>query len=349
MLLLPTVLACRELPTATGDAIAPSLKPGTGGPSYTVLTPPVAPGWTAFMPRDINSLHLAIGVMNPAGTTSQMARRAATWVAGGSAVPVVLPVLADRVWSQANGVSENGIVAGAIFPSGVLWVPTGSGYEIRLLAENGGVSDVQDDGTAVGTMKDPVQPDLVPPMPVLWNASGVPDTLPFPASGKWNGGEALAINANGDISGTFEEWTFGHSYVWGALWIRENGGYTPIVMQTGWARGLSDRTADGRIHVTASAVWSKAYRHTFTRNASGAWTSDSVLVEGTSEDMNAAGDFVGTVRKSFSSGGYPFVYPTAGTQLKLPIPRGSSGSAVGVSNDGWIAGAIDGVGVIWKP
>jgi hypothetical protein len=346
---LLTMPACRDVPTGITDPLGPDFKPAPSRPSYTVLTPAVAPGWTAFMPANVNSLHQAVGVMNPVGNTSQMAARAAYWVAGGTAVPEVLPVFPGMTWSQAGAISENGIVGGRIFPAAVLWKRGPAGWEPSQLAAWGIVNGVRDDGSAVGTMWDPERNGDSPPQPVMWDAAGTPDTLPLPSAGPWNAGEALAVNAQGDVAGTLVIWTLGMSTIYGALWIREGEGYTPLVMQTGWSRGLSDRTATGSIYVTASGAHD-AYRHRFTRNVSGVWTSDSVYVEGVAHRMNPAGDFVGALEKGrFGSSPKPYVFPATGSVLTLPLAKNASGSAVGISADGWITGYVDGVGVVWKP
>ena len=348
-LVLLAALACQNLATDVTDPLAPSLRPAPTGPTYSVLTPPLLPGYTAFVPGDINVLHQAIGYVNPEGSPSQWFRLAAVWQAGSGAAPRLLP---GGTSTAARGISDNGIIAGVHFPAAVLWKPAGSTWDLVVLNEYAEATDVRDDGSAVGIAFDPQYPSSrEDAQPVAWDAAGVMTRLPMPASGQWTGGEAHAINAQGDIAGTFEERPSpGYALIYGALWIREGAGYTPIVMQTGWARGLSDRTADGRIIVTASAMRS-AYRHTFTRNpATGVWTSDSVYVDGNAADVNAAGDFVGTLPKgTYSGAGYPFLFTAAGTLRKLPLPKTTSGTAGGLSNDGWIAGTIGGTGVVWKP
>ncbi|HEX9166885.1 MAG TPA: hypothetical protein VF862_13310 [Gemmatimonadales bacterium] len=348
-LALLAAAACSDLATDVTDPLAPSLRPGPAGPTYTVLTPPLAPGYTALVPTDINVLHQAIGYVNPEGSTSQSARLAAVWHAGSGAAPQLLP---GGTGTTARGISDNGIIAGVVFPAAVLWKPAGSSWDLVVLNEVAEAMDVREDGSAVGIAFDPQYPSFRDDaQPVAWDADGVMTRLPMPASGQWTGGEAYAINAQGDIAGTFEERPSpGWALVYGALWVREGAGYIPIVMQTGGANGLSDRTADGRIIVTASDL-RFAYRHTFTRNpATGAWTSDSVYVGGSAADVNARGDFVGTIPKgTYSSAGYPFLFTAEGTLLKLPIPKGSTGTAGGLSTDGWITGSIGGTGVVWKP
>ena len=155
VVILAAGAACSDPPTGDSGPVAPSLKPGSSSPPYTVLTPPVAPGWTAFSPWDINVLHQAVGVMNPVGNNGQMARRAAWWQAGSSAVPEVLPVPAGKTWSVAVGVSDNGIIGGHIFPAGVLWKPNGGGWDIVTLDDHAVVNDVRNDGSAAGTVYEP--------------------------------------------------------------------------------------------------------------------------------------------------------------------------------------------------
>lgn len=341
--------ACREGPTEASDAMAPSFKPGPSGPSYTVLSIPVAPGWAAYSAGAINVRHETVGTMNPADNPSQLVQRAAFWVAGSGAVPMALPLLPGTTRSEAHGISESGIIAGRIWPTAVLWRPTGSGWAIETRADCGVVSGVRDDGVAVGTMWDLDLGCSSAPQPVVWDATGRPDTLPLPEGGPFTAGTALAINAQGDVAGTLEIWTPGMSTIYGALWVRGASGWTPYAMQTGWSRGLSDRTAAGQIYVTASGVHD-AYRHRFTQNGSGSWTSDSVYVEGIANRMNAAGTFVGALEKGrFGSSPKPYVFPASGSVLTLPLSRNASGAAVGISADGWITGYIDGVGVVWKP
>lgn len=177
----------------------------------------------------------------------------------------------------------------------------------------------------------------------------MPDTLPLPEGGPWTAGTARAINAQGDVAGTLEIWTLGMSTVYGALWVREGSGWTPHVMQTGPARGLSDRTDGEHLYVTASGLYD-AYRHRFTRSASGSWSSDSLLVEGAAFGMNSAGDFVGALLKGrYGSSPKPYVFPAAGSVTPLPLPKNATGAAGGISSDGWITGHINGVGVVWKP
>ncbi len=338
---------CGELPTQGADAIPPNLKPGSAGPSYATLSIPVAAGWSGYGAADINAAHQTVGVMNPAGYPSQLDQRAAYWVAGGAAAPVPLPMLPGVTRSVANTISDNGIIGGRIWPAAVLWHPNGSGWDIQVLAENGEVSGVRDDGVAVGTMWDPVD-FFIPPQPVVWDAAGVPDTLPLPPGGPWTGGTALAINDQGDVAGTVQIWTLGSSTIYGALWTRAPAGWTPHVFQFGHSRGLSNRTG-GQIYVTASDVHD-AYRHRLVQNGTGQWTSDSVYVQGVANGMNVAGDFVGALEKGrFGGSPKPFVYPATGAVLNLPLPKNANGIAVGISDDGWITGSIDGVGVVWKP
>ncbi|HSR14565.1 MAG TPA: hypothetical protein VLL51_02355 [Gemmatimonadales bacterium] len=342
------MVACREVPTGVGDPMAPSFKPGQSGPSYTVLSIPVASGWSAYAAADINAQHQTVGIMNPADNPSQSAQRAAYWVAGSAAAPVPLPVPDGMTRSQASAISENGIIAGRIWPIAVLWRPSGSGWTIETRAECGTVSGVRNDGVAVGTMLEPPYCQGAP-QPVVWDAGGIPDTLPLPEGGPYTAGTALAVNAQGDVAGTLEIWTLGMSTVYGALWVRDGDGYTPLVMQTGWSRGLSDRTNSGQIYVTASGVHD-AHRHRFTRSASGQWTSDSVYVEGIANRMNAAGTFVGALERGrFGSSPKPYVFPAAGVATPLPLPKNATGAAGGISSDGWITGHINGVGVVWKP
>ena len=346
---LLALVACEEAPTGIGNPVAPSFKPGQPGPSYTVLSIPGAAGWTAYVAAAINAQHQTVGVMNPVDNPSQSVQRAAYWAAGSTAAPVPLPVFAGMTRSEANAINEDAVIAGRIWPVAVLWRPNGASWDIVTRAEYGVVSGVRADGVAVGTMWDPALGSSSPPQPVVWDATGKPDTLPLPAGGPWTAGTALAINADGDVAGTLEIWTTGMSTVYGALWVRGASGWTPYALQTGWSRGLSDRTANGQIYVTASGVHD-AYRHRFTRSPSGVWASDSVYVEGVAQRMNTAGDFVGALEKGrFGSSPKPYVFPVTGSVITLPVPKNSNGTAIGISSDGWITGHIDGIGVVWKP
>lgn len=346
-LLLMLSAACGELPTTPTQSPEPSFKPARPGPSYSVLTPAGLPGWTPFNPLGINGQHLAIGTMNPDGNPSSMATRAAVWRAGTSDPPEVLPVPGGETWSAAIGLNESGVVGGHIWPAAVLWQPIGSGWTIVTRHDQGVVNGVASGGEAVGTVF--FDEARMHPQPVIWDAAGAMTVLPMPASGQWTSGEAMAINAQGDISGTLREEFPGGAYVYGALWVREGSGYLPLVMQSGPARGLSDRIGAEQLYVTASGV-RDAFRHRFTRNGGGSWLSDSVYVSGTAEGMNASGDFVGTLRRGkFSSTGVPYLFTVAGSEITLPIPKNATGTASGISGDGWITGTINGAGVVWKP
>jgi len=343
--LLLLAAACGDLPTQEGGVPGPEYKPGSPGPTYTALTPALLPDWTPFRPVRINSQHLAVGTVNPEGNPSQMAARAAVWRAGTSEPPELLPVPAGMAWSAANDANEFGLVGGHIFPTAVLWIPAGAGWSVVTLHDQGVVNGVASGGEAVGTIYDESRTYA---QPVRWDAAGVMTLLPLPAGGQWVGGEALAINAQGDVAGSFRQAAPGGWYLYGALWVREGDEYLPLIMQTGPAPGLSDRIGSGQLYVTASGV-RDAWRHRFTRSGAGRWSSDSVWVGGTAEGMNAAGDLVGTQRRGkFASTGSPYLFTVGGAEILLPIPKNATGTASGISSDGWITGTLNDAGVAWK-
>ena len=77
---------------------------------------------------------------------------------------------------------------------------------------------------------------------------------------------------------------------------------------------------------------------------------DSLTLPGTATGMNARGDLVGTVlRTRYGSEGQPYLLTREGREDRLPLPKGASGTATAISNDGWITGFIDGLGVAWRP
>jgi hypothetical protein len=351
LLALAVLTGCSDPATVNSDMTGPDFKSAPSGSSYTALVPPLAQGYDAFMPVDINAQHVAIGFMNPAGTTSTYLREGAYWIAGSGTPPVVLPRGPYPTAGIPADIADNGLVAGNIGRAAVLWRQAGPGWEVVTLHEDARVNGVAEDGSAVGAVFNPAYPSQENPQPVWWDASGGLHALPLPVSGQFNGGMAHAITAEGDIGGELQVWTLGHTTVWGALWIRkDDGGYMePFVLQTGPSQGVSERTSDGQLYATAG--WLRdAYRHTFLRDAGGEWRKgDSVYVAGTATDMNASGDFVGTAPKArYALTGTPFLFALTGTRHNLPMLKGATGDATGVSNDAWVTGSRDGVGVIWK-
>ncbi len=347
---LPILAACRESPTGNADSIDPLFKPAPAGPGYAVVVPPVTPGYAAFMPTDINAHHVAIGVMNPAGTTGPSFRQGAYWKADAGGPPQLLPLGSHAGPGIPTDIADDGVIGGNIGRAAVLWRPVGAVWELVTLHADARVNGVGTGGRAVGALYNPAYVWQENPQPVLWDADGAAQTLPLPSSGEFNGGEAHAISSGGDIAGEVQVWTLGVWYSWGAVWIRrEDGSYgEPIVFQGGPSRGISERAAAGALFVTAGGA--NSYRHLMVRDASGSWAKgDSSSIAGTAEDMNGAGDLTGTDRRSrYQSAGTPFVAMTSGAVISLPLPKSSTGVATGLSTDGWVAGRIELTGVIWK-
>jgi len=349
--LLAVLAACRELPTGSADRVDPFFPTVKQGLGYTAIVPPLAPGYSALIPVDINMHHLAVGHMTPAGTTSSYSRQPAYWAAGSSAPPQLLPLGPYTPPGIPTDIADNGLIVGNVGRAAVLWRPVGSDWELVTLHADARVNGVAEDGHAAGAVYNPAYPTQENPQPVVWDAAGTLHPLPLPGSGGFNGGEAHAISAAGDVAGEVQVWTLGVWYSWGAVWIRgDDGSYgEPIVLQTGPSRGVSERTPTGTLHATAGSL-SRAYRNALIRDAAGNWEKgDSTYIAGSAEDMNAAGDLVGTSPKGrFASTGVPFLATLAGTVTNLPIPKGTTGVATGISSDGWIAGRYDLTGVIWK-
>jgi probable HAF family extracellular repeat protein len=246
----------------------------------------VLPGMTSSQASAINSSGQVVGWSS--GATS--ARRAFKWDAG---TFIELPPPTGYCCSEAFGINDNGDVVGAVsvssgHPHAAIWregVPT----DLQATGGEGFAWDVNASGQVVGTFYTSFSSGG-PQGSFVWTESGGLQLL----GGSADGGEALAINNAGDITG-WSAPSAGQSF---SAYLWKNGAKQYLGTLGGFSSaglGLSDGTSVRSAHVVG---WSDLRRgtHAFVWTEAGG-IKDLGLPKGRSfgraEDVNSSGWAVG--------------------------------------------------------
>jgi len=358
---------CRENPLGPqADDARPLAGKKPGGAGYGLLVLDPLPGQSHAGLVDINDAHEAVGVAHTTDGTGACRSVAVFWQADELA-PVPLPDLPGAGASAASDVNERGEVSGtsgSVSSCGgyiyeavpVIWSRAGSGWTVRSLAGTGGAAALNDAGEASGSRTNELQDSEA----VFWGADGITRVLPLP-DGLANS-HASGINADGDVVGDASTRS-GLQY--GIAWVRTGPAtWDPVVLEGGPAKGVTGRRPDGSFTVAGvddeGSGCCVAVRWTVGRDASGGgWrqTSREVLGRdlfryGTAGRVNDAGDVAGAGAKTNwgpGTGSKALLFPASGSTVALPMSRGASGSASGISSDRWLVGQMDGRAVVWMP
>lgn len=362
---------CDRGPTEPEGAQAgPDFAKRPPAPGYVQLALDAEPGQVDAEAYDINDSHHVVGTIQYADRLESGFSRGAAFFwseAGGGSQAQLLPNLPNTAVSAAFDINEAGEVAGASGSglSGeyvaealpVIWQSTGSGWTVRQLEASGLARGLNDHGEAVGHRAN--DPDVWKDEPVHWSAAGAATVLPIPSG--YERAHATRINNDGDIAGMA---TTPAGVQWAVLWLRTGTGeWTPVVLNGGAIRGLTDRSVDGTLLATGDALTARsqccqAVRWIVTIDPStGAveaareYLGTDYFKYGGGEALNAAGDVggFGIPGNNWAGTPQPALFNAGASTVKLPIGRNSKGSANGISIDRWLAGSVDGLAVVWRP
>lgn len=343
-LIPPLLMACGELATeGPTSPPGPDFKPGAGGPGYALVQAQLPVGYTASRGVAVNRAHMVAGWASGAPGRGH---RALAWELGaGTAATTLLPEPPGAWQSEAHSINDLGTVGGEVDGAAVLWVPDGAGWRIEQLHGQGVVRSVRNDGAAVGSIF--LDEAGFEHQPAFWNAAGALTPLPLPASAQWPWGVGFAINAQGDVAGAlYQPVPGGGTLEYGAVWLYEGTGWTVLAAETGPALGIADRAADGSVRVATVTGELLTYaREPITER----WTATTTMLPGAGLAVSPAGDIAGFISKGgwVLSLGTPYLLSQAGVLTKLPLPKGKTGAARGVSGDLWLAGEVDGRASAW--
>lgn len=365
-----TLAGCDRGPTEPEGAPAePVLAKRPPALGYVQLVLAAEPGQVVAAAYDINDSHHVVGTIQYADRLATYYRGSAFFwsEAGGGSQPQLLPNLPGTAVSAAFDINEAGDVVGASGSglSGeyvaealpVIWQSTGGGWTVRQLEASGLARGLNDHGEAVGYRA--AYPDVWNEEPVHWSTAGGATALPIPSG--YEKAHATRINNDGDIAGMA---TTPAGVQWAVLWVRTGPAeWTPVVLNGGAVRGLTDRRGDGTLLATGNALTTRseccqAVRWTVTMNPStGAvetareYLGTDYFKYGGGQALNAAGDVggFGIQGNNWAGTPQPALFNAGGNTVKLPIGRNSTGSVQGISADRWLAGSVDGLAVVWRP
>lgn len=323
----------------TNEALAQKSK---SAPPYSLRVLSMPSGFFSVADVSINTRHEIIATVR-VGTVGHSS--AAYWAHAGAA-PVLLPCLSEPCESRATSINDLGVISGMANGEAVLWHPSGTSWIPEVLPNPdwrdetswARANHVLNDGTAGGSYDPTGRTFALNEVPVIWGYLEAVTVLPLP-EGFMDGGLAR-LNVSRDAVGYVRvKDDGGATYVYGALWINDYGGYVTVPF-TYPLYDITPRSTDGSTFLVASArgrirVQKEADSWSYVVEASAG---------GAGLALNAAGDMVGGIAKAswMSNGGTPYLLAADGTLTELPLPSGNaSGIATDVTDDRWIAGSLD--------
>jgi hypothetical protein len=312
---------------------------GNGAPPYSLRVLSLPSGFVSAVDVSINDRHEIVGTVRVglAGGHSS----AAYWAHAGAA-PALLPCLSEPCESRATSINGLGVISGAANGQAVLWHPSGTSWIPEVLLNPdprdetswAKANQVLDDGTAGGSY-DPTRTTFaLNEVPVIWGFLEAVTVLPLPEG--FLDGRLARLNVSRDGVGTVRiNDGADPTYVYGALWINDDGGYVTVPF-TYFVNDITPRSTDGSTFLVASDAGRMRVR-----KGADSWTySVEASAGGAGLAINAAGDMVGVIGKGgwMTDGGTPYLLSADGRLTKLTLPSGATGIATDVSGDRWVAG-----------
>ncbi len=336
--------------SAYGQASAQKGK-GGAGPKYELVTLGFPQNFDIAEANDLNEQHQVIGTLNYRLNDE----RAAFWqFAEASAQPDVLPCPSEPCRSRANAINSLGTVVGfaggtATKEGGIAakWTRSGSGWELSAFPHPGDDAyfaeafDILDNGSAAGMYAYLDAMLNTRSTPVLWDPAGTITELPVPQG--FFAAEANRLNDSGDAVGTFLTFHSGSAccVLYGALWVNTPSGYVAFVFNE-LLTGITPRGPDGSFYMSAQTGRIRAFE------SGGSWNFAYEANPGPANGINDQGDIVGHIPKGYGVNGQPYLLFLSGTLVKLPVTKGSTGTASAVSDDAWVAGMLEKRPVVWR-